>query len=164
GLHPYPTHEVWLAPHFEKMLYDNAQLARVYLHAWQLTGERRFREGVESTIDYLAREMTLPDGGFAASQDADSEGEEGRFYVWTLPEIEAALGDDAPPFATAYDVRTIGNWEGKTILRRVRGDAELEALFGSPDSAAAAPDSPAKATDSTATATDSNAGAIHSND
>jgi uncharacterized protein YyaL (SSP411 family) len=148
GFHRYSTDEVWLAPHFEKMLYDNAQLARAYLHAWQLTGEPRYREVVESTLDYVAREMTLPEGGFAASQDADSPGrdghsEEGAFYVWTLREIEEALGDDAPPrddaappgdalppgdaalLAAAYDVRSIGNWEGKTILRRVRSDAEL---------------------------------------
>ena len=137
GFHRYSTDEVWLAPHFEKMLYDNAQLARVYLHAWQLTGEPRYRDVAESTIDYVAREMTVPESGFTASQDADSEGEEGRFYVWTLPEIEAVLGDsgdsgdNAALFATAYDVRTIGNWEGKTILRRVRSDAELQALFGS---------------------------------
>jgi uncharacterized protein YyaL (SSP411 family) len=120
------------------MLYDNAQLARVYLHAWQLTGEARYRDVAEATIDYVVREMTVPEGGFTASQDADSEGEEGRFYVWTLAEIDAVLGDsgdDAPLFATAYDLRTIGNWEGKTILRRVRSDAELAALFGSPDSA-----------------------------
>jgi hypothetical protein len=135
GFHRYSTDEVWLAPHFEKMLYDNGQLARVYLHAWQLTGEPRYREIVESTIDYVAREMTVSEGGFTASQDADSEGEEGRFYVWRLGEIDEILGEDAGLFATAYDVRTIGNWEGKTILRRVRSDAELEALFGSPGSA-----------------------------
>jgi uncharacterized protein YyaL (SSP411 family) len=135
GFHRYATDEVWLVPHFEKMLYDNAQLARAYLHAWQLTGESRYRDVAESTIDYVAGEMTVPDGGFTASQDADSEGEEGRFYVWRLAEIDEVLGDDAPLLAAAYDVRTIGNWEGKTILRRVRNDAELEALFDSPDSA-----------------------------
>jgi uncharacterized protein YyaL (SSP411 family) len=169
GFHRYSTDEVWLAPHFEKMLYDNAQLARVYVHAWQLTGEMRYREIAESTIDYVAREMTVPEGGFTASQDADSEGEEGRFYVWTLPEIEAVLGhsgdlgDDAALFATAYDVRTIGNWEGKTILRRVRSDAELAALFGSPDTTAGSPDTTAGASDSNAEATDPNAGAADSN-
>jgi hypothetical protein len=138
GFHRYSTDEVWLVPHFEKMLYDNAQLARAYLHAWQLTGDPRYRQVVESTIDYVAREMTLPDGGFAASQDADSVGpdghsEEGAFYVWSLAEIEAALGDDAAPFAAAYDVRTVGNWEGHTILRRVRADRELEAVVGPAD-------------------------------
>jgi len=125
GFHRYSTDEVWLVPHFEKMLYDNAQLARVYLHAWQVTGEPRYRDVVESTIDYVAREITLPEGGFAASQDADSEGEEGRFYVWTLAEVEEVLGADVALFVTAYDVRKIGNWEGRTILRRVRSDAEL---------------------------------------
>ncbi|HEX9736461.1 MAG TPA: thioredoxin domain-containing protein [Thermoanaerobaculia bacterium] len=131
GFHRYSTDEVWLVPHFEKMLYDNAQLVRVYLHTWQLTGEQRYREVAESTIDYVARDMTLREGGFAASEDADSEGEEGRFYAWSLAEIEEVLGDEAALFATAYDVRTIGNWEGRTILRRVRSDAQLEALFGS---------------------------------
>ena len=143
GFHRYSTDEVWLVPHFEKMLYDNAQLARVYLHAWQVTGEPRYRDVVESTIDYVAREITLPEGGFAASQDADSEGEEGRFYVWTLAEVEEVLGADVALFVTAYDVRKIGNWEGRTILRRVRSDAELEALFGTTDPSRKTPDSDA---------------------
>ena len=130
GFHRYATDAAWLAPHFEKMLYDNAQLARVYVHAFQLTGETRYREVAETTIDYVAREMTLPEGGFAASQDADSEGEEGRYYTWTADEVETLLGADAPLFAAAYDVTAAGNWEGKTILRRVRSDAELGTLHG----------------------------------
>jgi hypothetical protein len=140
GFHRYSTDEEWLVPHFEKMLYDNAQLARVYLHAWQLTGEPRYREVVESTIDYVAREMTLPEGGFAASQDADSPGadghpEEGAFYVWTPAGVESALAqaglrDEAALVAAAYDVRATGNWEGRTILRRVRSDTELASVFG----------------------------------
>ena len=126
GFARYATDAEWLVPHFEKMLYDNAQLARVYLHAWQVTGEGRYREVVEETLDYLLREMATPEGGFAASQDADTGGEEGATYVWTAAEVAEVLGAAAPLFADAYDVTERGNWEGRTILRRVRPDEGLE--------------------------------------
>jgi uncharacterized protein YyaL (SSP411 family) len=122
GFARYATDVEWLVPHFEKMLYDNAQLARAYLHAWQVTGERRYREVVEETLDYLLRELVTPEGGFAASQDADTKGEEGATYVWTAAEVAEVLGADAPLFAEVYDVTERGNWEGRTILRRVGSD------------------------------------------
>src|SRR4030088_2515369 len=93
GFHRYAVDEQWLVPHFEKMLYDNALLARVYLDAWQLTHDPAFRRVVEQTLAFVRREMTSPEGGFYSSLDADSEGEEGRFYLWTPAELEALLGD-----------------------------------------------------------------------
>jgi uncharacterized protein YyaL (SSP411 family) len=116
GFARYATDERWLVPHFEKMLYDNAQLARVYLHAWQVTGERLYKRIVEETLDYVLLEMQHQDGGFYSSQDADSEGVEGKFYVWTPGEIRDALGDDAELFMRYYDVSEGGNWEGVNIL------------------------------------------------
>ena len=116
GFHRYAVDDRWLVPHFEKMLYDNAQLARVYLHAWQVTGTPLFRAIVEETLDYVVREMRHPDGGFYATQSAESEGEEGRFFVWTLDQIREVLDDEADAFAAAYGVEPEGNWEGKTIL------------------------------------------------
>jgi uncharacterized protein YyaL (SSP411 family) len=98
------------------MLYDNAQLARVYLHAWQITGTPLFRAVAEEILDYVAREMTDPAGGFYSAQDADSEGEEGKFFLWTPAEIEMTLGAAAPAFMAAYDVTPDGNFEGKNIL------------------------------------------------
>jgi uncharacterized protein YyaL (SSP411 family) len=130
GFHRYATDAAWLVPHFEQMLYDNAQLARVYAHAWALTGEPTLLETLTAVLDYVLRELTTPDGGFSASQDADTEGEEGGTYVWTAPEVREALGDAAPLFAAAYGVTDAGNWEGRTILSRVRGDAELAERFG----------------------------------
>ncbi|MBN2405174.1 MAG: thioredoxin domain-containing protein, partial [Coriobacteriia bacterium] len=93
GFHRYATDAIWLVPHFEKMLYDNAQLARVYLHAWQLTGNEDHKRVCEDTLDYLLREMTDPEGGFYAAQDADTGGVEGSYYVWTPEQILAALAD-----------------------------------------------------------------------
>lgn len=116
GFHRYSVDERWLVPHFEKMLYDNAQLARVYLHAWQVTGNPFFRAIATETLDYVIREMTDPVGGFYSSQDADSEGEEGKFFLWTPEEIEAVLGSEAPAFLAAYPVTRQGNFEGKNIL------------------------------------------------
>jgi hypothetical protein len=125
GFARYSTDARWLVPHFEKMLYDNAQLARVYVHAFQLTADARYRVVAESTIDYVLREMRTADGGFAASQDADTDGEEGKTYVWSAAEIREVLGDDAALFEAAYGVTESGNWEGRTILSRVRDDATL---------------------------------------
>ncbi len=116
GFHRYSVDEEWLVPHFEKMLYDNAQLARVYLHGWQLTGERLFRGIAEETLDYVAREMTAPEGAFYAAQDADTEAEEGRFFVWEAAEIRQALGPEAERFVEAYGVTDEGNFEGRNVL------------------------------------------------
>jgi uncharacterized protein YyaL (SSP411 family) len=98
------------------MLYDNSQLARVYLHAWQVTGNEFFRTITEEILDYVVREMLDPAGGFLSTQDADSEGEEGKFFVWTPDEIRSVLGDEADAFMTAYGVTSHGNFEGKNIL------------------------------------------------
>jgi uncharacterized protein YyaL (SSP411 family) len=123
GFHRYSVDERWLVPHFEKMLYDNAQLARVYLHAWQATGNAFYRAIAEETLDYVVREMTDPSGGFYSTQDADSEGQEGKFFVWTPDEIREVLGDKADEFVTAYGVTGHGNFEGKSILEYV-GDID----------------------------------------
>ncbi len=124
GFARYSTDERWLVPHFEKMLYDNALLARVYLHAWQVTGKPLYRRVVEETLDFVMREMRHDGGGFYSSYDADSEGEEGKFYVWTAGEIRAALGDDAAGFMATYDVSETGNWEGHNILHLPSGADE----------------------------------------
>jgi uncharacterized protein len=135
GFHRYAVDERWLVPHFEKMLYDNAQLARVYLHAWQVTGNGFYRTIVEETLDYVVREMTDPEGGFYSTQDADSEGEEGKFFVWTPDEIRAILGADAPAFISAYGVTEQGNFspdgglrEGKSILELVGSQEDRQGL------------------------------------
>jgi uncharacterized protein YyaL (SSP411 family) len=124
GFHRYSVDERWLVPHFEKMLYDNALLARAYLDAWQLTNDPAVRRVVEETLAFVEREMTSPEGGFYSSLDADSEGEEGRFYLWTSQELEAALGvDEARAFARAFDVTDAGNFEGRNILHPVTSGA-----------------------------------------
>jgi len=130
GFARYSTDDRWLAPHFEKMLYDNALLARVYLHAWQLTGKPLYRRIVEETLDFVVREMRHAEGGFYSSYDADSEGEEGKFYVWSAEEIRAALGSEATLFMTYYDVSDVGNWEGHNILNVPRDPAEVAAALG----------------------------------
>ena len=132
GFARYSTDNEWHVPHFEKMLYDNAQLIQVYLHAWQLTGEPSFRQVVEETLEFVIREMLAPQGGFYSSLDADSEGEEGRFYVWRLDEIRAALGEDSDFFEIAYGIPQIGNREGKIVLQRAVDDATLASHFGLP--------------------------------
>jgi uncharacterized protein YyaL (SSP411 family) len=116
GFARYSVDHRWLVPHFEKMLYDNAQLARVYLHAWQVTGNDFYRRITEETLDYVLREMRHEDGGFYSSQDADSEGVEGKFYVWSADEIREALGEEADTFMRIYGVSDAGNWEGHNIL------------------------------------------------
>ncbi len=111
GFHRYSTDDEWLVPHFEKMLYDNAQLARTTLHAWQITGEPRFRRVVEETLDYVLREMTAPEGGFYSTQDADSEGEEGKFFLWTPAQVVELLGaEDARLFSGYFGVTPRGNF------------------------------------------------------
>ncbi|MBX3298246.1 MAG: thioredoxin domain-containing protein [Acidobacteria bacterium] len=119
GFHRYSVDQIWLVPHFEKMLYDNAQLARVYLHAFQVTGRDEFRQTAVETLEYIRREMLDPSGGFYSTQDADSEGEEGKFFVWKPEEIAAVLGEaDARIFNFYFDVSTEGNFEGHNILNR----------------------------------------------
>ena len=118
GFHRYATDAIWLVPHFEQMLYDNAQLARVYTHAWRQFGTERYREVAEGVLDYMDRELSTADGAFAASQDADTEGEEGKTFTWSASEIREALGDDAQLFIDAYGVTDNGNWEGLNILAR----------------------------------------------
>ncbi len=132
GFHRYSVDDHWLVPHFEKMLYDNAQLARVYLHAWQVTGNEFFRTVSEEILDYVVCEMTDPTGGFYSTQDADSEGEEGKFFVWAPDEIRKVLGDDAQAdaFAAAYGVTSQGNFEGKNILEFVGDMDQRSALAG----------------------------------
>ncbi len=130
GFHRYSVDAVWLVPHFEKMLYDNAQLARVYLRAYQATGTPLYRRVAEETLRYVQREMTSPEGAFYASQDADSEGHEGKFFVWSAAEIEEALGADAPLFMRAYGVTQAGNFEGRNILHMARDVGALGREFG----------------------------------
>jgi uncharacterized protein len=118
GFARYSTDQKWLVPHFEKMLYDNALLTQVYAELYQISGSERYLRVVEKTLDYIMREMTSPDGGFYSAQDADSEGEEGKFYVWSKQEIINALGDKtiADIFCEYYGVTQTGNFEGKNIL------------------------------------------------
>jgi uncharacterized protein YyaL (SSP411 family) len=117
GFHRYSVDAEWLVPHFEKMLYDQAQLASLYLHAWQASGTPEYRRIVEETLDYVLREMTDPGGGFYSAQDADSEGEEGKFFVWTAGEIRALLEPGEAALALAYwGVDRGPNFEGRNIL------------------------------------------------
>ncbi|MHC5064587.1 MAG: thioredoxin domain-containing protein [Planctomycetota bacterium] len=129
GFHRYSTDREWLAPHFEKMLYDNSLLAQAYADAYLLTGKPLYARILRETLDYMLREMRNADGGFYSTQDADSEGVEGKFFVWTEEEVQGILAEDAPLFAAAYDVTGSGNWEGHNILRRVLTDQELAEKF-----------------------------------
>ncbi len=126
GFARYSVDARWLAPHFEKMLYDNAQLIDLMTTVWQATGDDLFRIRIEETINWIAREMIAEHGAFSASLDADSDGEEGTFYVWTLQEIQDALDEHAEMFCETYDVTAGGNWEGKVILNRLRSLDFLE--------------------------------------
>jgi uncharacterized protein len=116
GFHRYSTDAVWLVPHFEKMLYDNAQLSRLYLHAYQYTSDAFFKRIAEEIYDYILREMTAPEGGFYSTTDADSEGEEGKFFVWSRDELYEVLGDEARIAIEYWGVTTNGNFEGHNIL------------------------------------------------
>ena len=116
GFHRYAVDAVWLVPHFEKMLYDNALLARLGVHLWQATGDAEIRRVTEETIDWAIREMRSPHGGFYSSLDADSEGEEGKFYVWSAAELGEVVGGDAALVAAYWDVTAGGNFEGHNIL------------------------------------------------
>jgi uncharacterized protein YyaL (SSP411 family) len=136
GLCRYSTDGEWLVPHFEKMLYDNAQLIRLANWAYAETGDETFRDRIETMIAWLLREMQLPGGGFAASLDADSGGEEGAFYTWDRSEIESILGDQAESLFGAYSLSSASHWEGKPIVHRTDAgvphaehDAALKALL-----------------------------------
>jgi uncharacterized protein len=134
GFHRYSTDARWLAPHFEKMLYDNALLPPAYLEAYQATGHVFYREVVEETLGYVLREMTSPEGPFYSTQDADSEGVEGKFFVWSAAEIEQVLGPEvAKTFAAVYDVTADGNWEGHNILNRSRTYEQEARLLKMPE-------------------------------
>ncbi len=133
GFHRYAVDDHWLVPHFEKMLYDNALLARLYLHASQVTDNPRYARVCRETLDYVRREMTSPEGGFYATQDADSDGGEGKFYVWTPRDIAAVLdADDATLFGEVYGLTPGGNFEqtGATVLHLARSIAEVAAERG----------------------------------
>jgi uncharacterized protein YyaL (SSP411 family) len=126
GFHRYATDPIWLVPHFEQMLYDNAQLARTYLRAWaRLPGNdrpmiARYRDIAVGVLEYLLGELRRDDGTFAASQDADTDGVEGATFTWSAAETREILGDDSPLFTATYGVRDEGNWEGRTILSRIQ--------------------------------------------
>jgi uncharacterized protein len=129
GFHRYSVDAQWLVPHFEKMLYDNALLSRTYLDAYLLTGNSFYRGVSEEILDYVAREMTSPEGGFYSSQDADSEDEEGAFFIWNVKEVESILGgEDAELFCRYYGMTPEGNFEGKNILSTPRPAALIARL------------------------------------
>jgi uncharacterized protein YyaL (SSP411 family) len=131
GFARYSVDRYWLVPHFEKMLYDNALLSRLYLEAYQATGDPFYRRIAEETLDYVVRDMTSPEGGFYSAEDADSEGEEGKFYVWTPEEIRAVLDSEEAQLAERFwDVTGRGNFEGKNILHVPRAPEAVAAEFG----------------------------------
>jgi len=131
GFHRYSVDQRWLVPHFEKMLYDNALLSRLNVRAYQATGKALYRRVAEETLEYVTREMTSPDGAFYSAQDADSEGEEGKFFVWTADEIVAALGDEEGELFNQYfGVSREGNFEGKNVLSVPRDSDVVAHLAG----------------------------------
>jgi uncharacterized protein YyaL (SSP411 family) len=129
GFHRYATDAAWQVPHFEKMLYDNALLAVAYLEAFQVTGRPVFARVARETLDYVLREMAAPAGAFFSATDADSEGQEGKFFVWSEGEIRALLGADAPRFIRAYGVTSSGNFEGRNILHLPHPDESEQAAL-----------------------------------
>ncbi|MFQ5521116.1 MAG: thioredoxin domain-containing protein, partial [Candidatus Methylomirabilia bacterium] len=132
GFHRYSVDAKWLVPHFEKMLYDNSQLARLYLHAWLATGHAEYRQVAEHTLDYIRREMTHAEGGFYSAQDADSEGEEGKFFVWSQEEVEGALGagEERRAAAAYWGLEDGPNFEGRSILSVPREPATVAQALG----------------------------------
>ena len=131
GFARYSTDEKWKIPHFEKMLYDNGQLLSVYSNAWKVTKKELFRDVVYRTADFVRREMTSPEGTFFAALDADSEGEEGRFYTWEKEEAEKVMGEDAAPMQKYYGIGSEGYWEnGRNILLRTEADIDFAARHG----------------------------------
>ncbi len=131
GFARYSVDQYWLVPHFEKMLYDNALLSRLYLEAYQATGEEFYKRIAEETLDYVVRDMTSPEGGFYSAEDADSEGEEGKFYVWMPEEMRGELNAEEATIAERYwDVTARGNFEGKNILYVPRPPEAVAAEFG----------------------------------
>ena len=130
GFHRYSVDDHWLVPHFEKMLYDNAQLLSLYAAMYRITGEARYARVAREVLDYVQREMLHPEGGFYATQDADSEGEEGKFFVWTKAEVDELIGEDSRLFCRYYDVTEAGNWEsGSNILHLTVSLQQLANLF-----------------------------------
>ena len=138
GLHRYSVDDRWLVPHFEKMLYDNALFLRLGVHLWQATGDSDIARVCADTVSWLAREMTAPEGGFLSSLDADSEGHEGTFYVWSADELDQLLGADSALARAAWGVTAGGNFEGKNILHQVRDVARLAEESGLPQAEVAA--------------------------
>ena len=131
GFCRYSTDERWLVPHFEKMLYDNAQLARVYLEAYQVTKKEEYRRIARETLDYVIREMQAPEGGYFSATDADSEGEEGKYFVWSKAEVVDVVGAEAArTFCSYFDVSEEGNWEGRNILNTPRPAEEVAKELG----------------------------------
>jgi uncharacterized protein YyaL (SSP411 family) len=130
GLARYSVDEAWLVPHFEKMLYDNAQLVQRYAEAFQLTGKALYSQVIEETVDWARREMLGPEGGFYSALDADSEGEEGKFYLWDESEFDELLGDDAKLAKVYFGVSTVGNFEGRNILHVPYSKEAVAERFG----------------------------------
>ncbi len=130
GLCRYSTDEKWTIPHFEKMLYDNAQMIEMSVFAHGATGRELFRQRIEETINWLEREMVVPSGAYASSLDADSEGEEGKFYLWTEPEIRTVLADESERFFTEFELLSPPGWEGEPVIaRRNATDHKLQDLM-----------------------------------
>ena len=130
GLARYSTDKEWLAPHFEKMLYDNALLINILCDAYQLSSQKKYSDAIRKTISFVCNELLNDEGGFYAALDADSEGEEGKYYVWQKDEVDAILGADAEIFCAFFDITDSGNWEEKNILRNLKPISEFAAERG----------------------------------